>query len=155
MPRDLGGNGNIFGIAHAALAKAGLDRHSRTYPASWQAEMSNSGGQAKQSAVSWPDAISELRQRASKDQGKAKRDALLRRVRGLCQVAGVKRVVSHSLRGLNATLRLTGGATDEAITRALGHVDISTTRRSDFAPGIAEQTDARRAHGRLLSSKAA
>ena len=95
------------------------------------------------------------RQRASKDHGKAKRDALLRRVRGLCQAAGVKRVVSHSLRGLNATLRLTGGATDEAITRALGHVDISTTRRSYFAPGIAEQTDARRAHGRLLPSKAA
>jgi integrase len=95
------------------------------------------------------------RQRKSKDPGKAKRDALLRRVRSLCQAAGVKRVVSHSLRGLNATLRLTGGASDEAITRALGHVDISTTRRSYFAPGLAEQQDARRAHGRLLPSKAA
>jgi integrase len=90
------------------------------------------------------------RDRVCKDRGKAKRDALLRRVRALCKAAGVQRVVSHSLRGLNATLRLTGGAKDESITRALGHVDISTTRRSYFAPGLAEQVDARRAHGRLL-----
>jgi len=38
------------------------------------------------------------RQWASKDQGKAKRDALLRRVRGPCQAAAVKRVVSHASR---------------------------------------------------------
>lgn len=95
------------------------------------------------------------RDRGHKDEGKAKRDALLRRVRALCKTAGVRRVVSHSLRGLNATLRLTGGATDDSITRALGHVDISTTRRSYFAPGIAEQNDARRAHGRLLPTRGA
>ena len=94
------------------------------------------------------------RERANKDEGKAKRDALLRRVRSLCKAAGVQRVVSHSLRGLNATLRLTRGARDESITKALGHVDISTTRRSYFAPGIAEKTEARRAHGRLLPALA-
>jgi len=90
------------------------------------------------------------RVRASKDRAKARRDALLRRVRALCREAGVQEVTSQSLRGLNATLRKLGNASDESITRALGHVDISTTRRSYFAPGVAEQADARRAFGRLL-----
>jgi hypothetical protein len=62
----------------------------------------------------------------------------------------VKEVVPQSLRGLNATLRLTGGSCDESITRALGHVDISTTKRSYFAPGAAEQTAAKRSFGRLM-----
>jgi integrase len=92
------------------------------------------------------------RVRPHQDEGKAKRDALSRRVRSLCAKAQVRRVVPHSLRGLNATLRLTGGATDDSITRALGHVDISTTRRSYFAPGAAELTEGRRAFGRLLPS---
>jgi integrase len=90
------------------------------------------------------------RDRACKDRSKAKRDALLRRVEALCETAGVKRVVSHSMRGLNATLRKRGGAPDDSITRALGHVHISTTQRHYFAPGVVEQVEARRAHGRLL-----
>ena len=49
-----------------------------------------------------------------------------RRVRDLCKAARVPRVVPHSLRGLNATLRKTGGATDDTITRALGHVSSLT-----------------------------
>jgi integrase len=104
-----------------------------------------------------PDAVlfeaAPERHRASKDASKAGLDALRRRVAGLCRQAGVQRVVSHSLRGLNSTLRLTGGAPDESITRALGHIDISTTRRSYFAPGLADQVDARRAHGRLLPAR--
>jgi integrase len=92
------------------------------------------------------------RSRKTKDPDKARRDALLRRVRQLYRAAGVPEVVSHSMRGLNATLRKTGGADDTSITRALGHVGISTTRRHYFAPGVAEAADQRRAHGRLLSS---
>jgi hypothetical protein len=61
-----------------------------------------------------------------------------------------QRVVSHSMRGLNATLRLTGGATDDTITKALGHVDISTTNGSYIAPGARERVEAPRAFGRLL-----
>lgn len=95
------------------------------------------------------------RRRPTKDPRKARLDALLRRVHQLCEVAGVPEVCAHSMRGLNATLRKTGGASDDSITRALGHVSIDTTRRSYFAPGIAEQADARRAHGRLLRSRAA
>jgi integrase len=95
------------------------------------------------------------RKRTNQDPAKSRKDALLRRVRHLCKVARVPEIVPHSLRGLNATLRLMGGATDESITRALGHLDISTTRRHYFAPGVAEQIDAKRAHGRLLRPRAA
>jgi integrase/recombinase XerD len=90
------------------------------------------------------------RARAHKDALKAKRDALLRRVRALCKAADVKRVVSHSLRGTNATLRVAGGATDDTVTRALGWEDISTGHRNYIAPGVVEQIEARKAHGRLL-----
>ena len=92
------------------------------------------------------------RHRPTKDPAKAKLDALLRRVRHLCKAAGVPKVCAHSMRGLNSTLRLTGGASDDSITRALGHISIDTTKRSYFAPGLTEQTDARRAFGRLLKS---
>lgn len=95
------------------------------------------------------------RRRVAKDACKARRDALLRRVHQLCRAAGVPEVCAHSMRGLNATLRKTGGASDDSITRALGHVSIDTTRRSYFAPGVAEAADARRAHGRLIRAKSA
>lgn len=94
------------------------------------------------------------RSRVTKDPDKARRDALLRRVRQLCRAAGVPEVVSHSMRGLNATLRKTGGAEDSTITRALGHVSIRTTRAHYFAPGVAEAADQSRAYGRLLPAAA-
>jgi integrase len=86
----------------------------------------------------------------SKDPHKARKDALSRKVRALCAEAGVERVVPHSLRGLNATLRVTGGATDASITRALGHLSIETTRRHYVAPGVVERAAALAAHGRLI-----
>ena len=42
-------------------------------------------------------------------------------VRRLCRLAGVTEVCAHSLRGLHATLALEGGATADAVARALGH----------------------------------
>ncbi|MEO8211701.1 MAG: tyrosine-type recombinase/integrase [Myxococcales bacterium] len=89
------------------------------------------------------------RVRASSNPVKARTDALLRRVQALCEVAGVPVVVSHSLRGLNATLRKRGGASDESVTRALGHVSIETTKRHYLAPGTADRADSRRAFGQL------
>jgi integrase len=100
------------------------------------------------------DHVPERRRRGHRDANKARKDALLRRVRALCTTAGVAEVVSHSLRGLNATLRRTGGATDASITAALGHLNISTTKRHYFAPGIVEVTEAKKAFGRLLPVKA-
>jgi len=90
---------------------------------------------------------------ASKDAHKARKDALSRKVRDLCRAAGVERVVPHSLRGLNATLRVTGGASDASITRALGHLSIETTRRHYIAPGVAEKSAQMSAHGRLTEPR--
>lgn len=49
------------------------------------------------------------------------------RVRRLCRLAGVPEVCPHSLRGLHATLALEGGATAEAVARALGHGSFAVT----------------------------
>ncbi len=50
-------------------------------------------------------------------------------VRRLCHLAGVPAVCPHSLRGLHATLALEGGATADAVARALGHGSFSMTAR--------------------------
>ena len=50
-------------------------------------------------------------------------------VRRLCRLAGVTVVCAHSLRGLHATLALDGGATADAVARALGHGSFSMTAR--------------------------
>jgi integrase len=50
-------------------------------------------------------------------------------VRRLCQLAGVPAVCPHSLRGLHATLALEGGATADAVARALGHGSFAMTAR--------------------------
>jgi len=50
-------------------------------------------------------------------------------VRRLCQLAEVPTVCPHSLRGLHATLALEGGATSDAVARALGHGSFAMTAR--------------------------
>lgn len=90
------------------------------------------------------------RRRPNTNPTKARIDALLRRVRQLCKEAGVPEVVSHSLRGLNATLRTLGGSSHQAIADALGHESFRTTSRHYLDPAVAEQADSRRSHGRLL-----
>ena len=50
-------------------------------------------------------------------------------VRRLCGLAGVPEVCPHSLRGLHATLALEGGATSDAVARALGHGSFAMTAR--------------------------
>ena len=49
------------------------------------------------------------------------------RVKRLCRLAGVPEICPHSLRGLHATLALEGGATSEAVARALGHGSFAVT----------------------------
>lgn len=51
------------------------------------------------------------------------------KVKLLCQEAGVPVVVPHSLRGLHATLALDGGATADAVARALGHGSFAITKQ--------------------------
>jgi hypothetical protein len=56
------------------------------------------------------------------------------RVRVLCRLAGVPEVVPHSLRGLHATLALEGGATADAVAKALGHSSFAMTEQHYASP---------------------
>jgi len=55
-------------------------------------------------------------------------------VRALCRLAGVPEVVPHSLRGLHATLALEGGATADAVAKALGHSSFAMTEQHYASP---------------------
>ena len=88
------------------------------------------------------------RARRQKDPAKARTDALLKRVRQLCEAAGVPEVVSHSLRGVNATLLKLGGASVANVTKALGWTSIEVGKRHYLAPGTIDRMEGRRAHGR-------
>ena len=46
----------------------------------------------------------------------------------LCRLAGVPVVCPHSLRGMHATLALEGGATGDAVAKALGHGSFEVTK---------------------------
>jgi len=46
----------------------------------------------------------------------------------LCRLAGVPVVCPHSLRGMHATLALEGGATGDAVAKALGHGSFEITK---------------------------
>jgi len=62
--------------------------------------------------------------------GKPHSDSWLwHQVRMLCQQAGLPPICPHSLRGLNATLALEGGATAQAVAAALGHTHFAITAR--------------------------
>ncbi|MBL9040462.1 MAG: tyrosine-type recombinase/integrase [Myxococcales bacterium] len=56
------------------------------------------------------------------------------RVKRICRLAGVPEVVPHSLRGLHATLALEGGATADAVAKALGHSSFAMTAQHYASP---------------------
>ncbi|MBL9045505.1 MAG: tyrosine-type recombinase/integrase, partial [Myxococcales bacterium] len=55
-------------------------------------------------------------------------------VRTLCRRAGVPEVVPHSLRGFDATLALEGGATADAVAKALGYSSFAMTEQHYTSP---------------------
>lgn len=72
------------------------------------------------------------------------RHTLRHHVIRLCGASGVQRVTPHGLRGLHATIGVGTGVALEHVARALGHADVSVTRRHYLAPGIeAEAADRR------------
>jgi integrase len=77
------------------------------------------------------DYLFELRPRRRRagQNPKARTDALLRRVRSLCQEANVPKVCAHSMRGLHSTLATAAGTTGHAVARALGHTSFAVTKR--------------------------
>jgi len=54
--------------------------------------------------------------------------------RALCRLAGVPEVVPHSLRGFDATLALEGGATADAVAKALGYSSFAMTEQHYASP---------------------
>ena len=54
---------------------------------------------------------------------------LWKRLRRLCQKAGVREVCPHSLRGLHSTLAIEAGSTSGAVIAQLGHSSFRTTER--------------------------
>lgn len=65
-------------------------------------------------------------------------------VRDLCQRAGVLGLCTHSLRGLNATLKLQAGASEDYIARSTGHTSFGLTLRHYVDPAVKAAVDARR-----------
>lgn len=53
-------------------------------------------------------------------------------VQRLAKLAGTPRITTHGLRGTHASLRAAQGESDDAIARALGHVDDGTTARRHY-----------------------
>ncbi len=65
-------------------------------------------------------------------------------VKRLCRLAGVPEVVPHSLRGLHATLALDGGATADAVAKALGHSSFAITAQHYASPSSVSNARASR-----------
>ncbi|MBL9045269.1 MAG: tyrosine-type recombinase/integrase [Myxococcales bacterium] len=63
-----------------------------------------------------------------------RRQFYINHVKRLCRLAGVPEVVPHSLRGLHATLALEGGATADAVAKALGHSSFAMTAQHYASP---------------------
>ena len=72
------------------------------------------------------------------------RHALHHHVVRLCSKAGVPRVTPHGLRGLHSTIGVGTGVALEHVARALGHADVSVTRRHYLAPGVEAEAASRR-----------
>ena len=72
------------------------------------------------------------------------------RVKRLCRLAGVPEVVPHSLRGLHATLALEGGATADAVAKALGHSSFAMTAQHYASPSSV--ANSRSSRGRRTSA---
>ena len=54
---------------------------------------------------------------------------LWKRLRTYCRRLGLPRLCPHSLRGLNATLAIEGGATTDAVAASLGHANFAITAK--------------------------
>ena len=77
------------------------------------------------------------------------------RVKRLCRLAGVPEVVPHSLRGLHATLALEGGATADAVAKALGHSSFAMTAQHYASPSSVANSRASRVADALSADSAA
>ena len=76
-------------------------------------------------------------------------------VKRLCRMASVPEVVPHSLRGLHATLALEGGATADAVAKALGHSSFAMTAPHYASPSSVANSRSSRVADALSAEGAA
>lgn len=70
----------------------------------------------------------------------------------LCKLAGVPVVCPHSLRGMHATLALEGGATGDAVAKALGHGSFEMTKAHYASPSSVANSEAGRVAAALAGN---
>jgi integrase len=67
-----------------------------------------------------------------------------KRVRSICKRAGVPPICTHSLRGMNATLKVQAGASEDYVARSIGHTSFGVTLRHYVDPAVKASVDAQR-----------
>jgi integrase len=75
--------------------------------------------------------------------------SVLRRVQSICERARVPMICTHSLRGLNATLKLQAGASEDYVARSIGHTSFGVTLRHYVDPAAKAKVDAGRVDAAL------
>jgi len=78
---------------------------------------------------------------------------LWKRLRRLCQKAGVREVCPHSLRGLHSTLAIEAGSTSGAVIAQLGHSSFRTTERHYVDKDRYRDASVRRVSDALVSRR--
>jgi integrase len=71
------------------------------------------------------------------------------RVRSICTRANVPPICTHSLRGMNATLKLQAGASEDYVARSIGHTSFGVTLRHYVDPAVKATVDAQRVDAAL------
>jgi integrase len=71
------------------------------------------------------------------------------RVRFICKRAGVPLICTHSLRGMNATLKVQAGASEDYVARSIGHTSFGMTLRHCVDPAVKAAVDALRVDAAL------
>ena len=73
------------------------------------------------------------------------RDWPRHQVQRICDLANVRRVTAHGMRGLHATLAVDAGAISSAVAAALGHESFTTTRLNYASSDAIERAQQKRA----------
>lgn len=68
----------------------------------------------------------------------------------ICEIAGVKVVTAHAMRGSLATIATSSGAAAHIVTATLGHANISTTQESYAKAGSVDMGERRRGHLKIV-----
>ena len=79
--------------------------------------------------------------------------SLNRVVHRICRAAKVKRISTHSLRGMNAEMQLEGGQSEDVVARTLGHTNISMTMRHYVNQDVQDSIAAKKVDSQLLENR--